>query len=217
MLRTLVRIAHHWLSHVSRTDILSRTIATVASKNGLNKASFLDIGCGDMVLTGKLSHKLPHATFYGIDLHPASETVQERCTYRQFDGKTIPYDDLFFDAVLCIDVLHHMDHADQKRLLKEARRVGRIIILKDHMSDGWYADVILRLADWVGNWGKHVASPGTYFREHTYQHLLSSVKLFEKRRVASIDLYAHLPLVHYLYKARWQFVSVLVPYEQKNT
>jgi len=65
------------------------------------------------------------------------------------DGTNVPYPDASFDAVLFVDVLHHT--ADPHLLLKEATRVGKMILIKDHFRESFSADIRLRFMDWVAN------------------------------------------------------------------
>ena len=79
--------------------------------------------------------------WYCIDVHRAPET-QGQCDdsrwrkYRQFDGRTIPYADEEFDVALLCDVLHHAPE-DAARLLAEAGRVARHVLVKDDFSTTW--------------------------------------------------------------------------------
>lgn len=63
------------------------------------------------------------------------------------DGTNVPYPDASFDAVLFVDVLHHT--ADPHHLLKEATRVGKMILIKDHFRESFSADIRLRFMDLV--------------------------------------------------------------------
>jgi SAM-dependent methyltransferase len=108
------------------------------------RARCLDIGCGDMALVQALEarqsrHDKTRTDWYCIDVHRAPE-AQGQCAesrwrkYRQFDGRTIPYADGEFDVALLCDVLHHAPE-DAARLLAEAGRVARHVLVKDDFDD----------------------------------------------------------------------------------
>ena len=72
-----------------------------------------------------------------------------------YEGKRIPFPDRTFDAVILADVLHH-DH-DQERLLREAARISRnLVIIKDHIRDGFLAQQRISFLDWAANAGYNV-------------------------------------------------------------
>jgi SAM-dependent methyltransferase len=107
----------------------------------------LDVGCGHAHVTRALQDEFPHISFTGVDVkvrdNPAIPVIG-------YDGKTLPFADKSFDAVMTIDVLHHTD--DPVATLKECARVARrFILVKDHIADSWYDDLRLRFLDWFGN------------------------------------------------------------------
>ncbi len=84
-----------------------------------------------------------------------------------FDGRTLPFADSTFDAVVLVDVLHHAD--DPARLLGEAARVTRgPILIKDHACDRFLAVPTLRFMDRVGNARHGVSLPYHYWRRQTW-------------------------------------------------
>src|SRR5262249_21303406 len=85
---------------------------------------------------------------------------------KPFAGTNIPHPDASFDAVMFVDVLHHTD--DPNVLLREAKRVGRTIVLKDHFRDGVLANETLRFMDWVGNAHHGVVLPYNYWPRATW-------------------------------------------------
>jgi SAM-dependent methyltransferase len=119
----------------------------------------LDVGCGDGLLGRTIRNRRPDVALTGMDVlvRPATHIpVQE------FDGLTLPVDDLAVDVILLVDVLHHAD--DPMRLLKEAARVARqAIVIKDHVQAGWVDRQTLRIMDWTGNAAHGVALPYNYW------------------------------------------------------
>ena len=69
-----------------------------------NKASVLDIGCGDGAAALHLMKAKPNLQIAGIDplVRPNASLPVTK-----FDGKTIPFSAKSFDFCLLVDVLHH--------------------------------------------------------------------------------------------------------------
>ncbi|MCB0727702.1 MAG: methyltransferase domain-containing protein [Ignavibacteriae bacterium] len=82
----------------------------------------LEVGCG----AGHILEKISKGKLYGIDI---SEIQIERTRKRMGDkvelkkapGENIPYEDKFFDKVLCSEVIEHV--IDPREVLKEISRV----------------------------------------------------------------------------------------------
>jgi 2-polyprenyl-6-hydroxyphenyl methylase / 3-demethylubiquinone-9 3-methyltransferase len=100
-------------------------IERIKTAFGTNNSAVLDIGCGAGFLTNELA-RMGFAVS-GIDLSHESLTVA-----RQFDTSgsahyvygnayNLPYQDVCFDAVCCMDFLEHIEQPD--RVISEASRV----------------------------------------------------------------------------------------------
>lgn len=140
-----------------RIQVLSRQLADLIPQG----AHVLDVGCGDGHIASLLLEARPDIKIEGIDVLVRPHT---HVPVTLFDGKTIPFPDKSFDAVMFVDVLHHTD--DPMVLLAEARRVARqAVILKDHCRDGMLAEPTLRFMDWVGNAHHKVVLPYNYWPE----------------------------------------------------
>ncbi|HMQ69052.1 MAG TPA: class I SAM-dependent methyltransferase [Ignavibacteria bacterium] len=82
----------------------------------------LEVGCG----AGHILEKISKGKLYGIDI---SEIQIDRTRKRMGDkvelkkapGENIPYEDKFFDKVLCSEVIEHV--IDPREVLKEISRV----------------------------------------------------------------------------------------------
>ncbi len=76
----------------------------------------LDVGCG----TKPYERLFGVSEYVGLDID--SEGSRERAIADEFyDGKTFPFDDQAFDAVLCNQVLEHVFNPDE--FLREIHRV----------------------------------------------------------------------------------------------
>jgi SAM-dependent methyltransferase len=106
----------------------------------------LDVGCGDGSVGRRIAQLKPSVQVEGIDVLVRGNAG---IRVRPFDGTTIPFPDATFDIVMFVDVLHHT--VEPSILLREAARVGRTILIKDHIRKGFLSELTLRFMDWVGN------------------------------------------------------------------
>ncbi len=65
----------------------------------------LDVGCGDSPYYHLLQE--PKTEYYGIDVAIANDFKYKNERVMVFDGKHIPFENDFFDAFLCTEVLEH--------------------------------------------------------------------------------------------------------------
>jgi SAM-dependent methyltransferase len=156
----------------------------------------LDVGCGDGSIDRVILQQRPDLIIEGIDvlLRPESQIP-----IRPFDGSTIPHPDDSFDVVMFVDVLHHT--VDPRALLREAVRVGKAILIKDHCRDGLWAGPTLRFMDWVGNAHHGVALPYNYWTRAQW------TAVFEELGLQAIEVNASLGL--YPLPASWFFDRAL--------
>jgi SAM-dependent methyltransferase len=199
---------HLQTSHLRRTsiisDLLAEKIAALPEVNGLCKG--IDIGCGDMRISRMISDILPLSNWECIDLHPGGNgAVWEN--YQQFDGKIIPFPAQAFDVAILADVLHHCD--DAAHLLREAKRVARYVVIKDHYEYGRYSRSMLRAMDIYGNWAYGVSIPDKYFDKASFAEMCKQLCLEITDISIGVNLYKHLPVLRHLLRAEWQFVAVL--------
>ena len=197
-------------SVTSPAAVLAERIALhIQSLVRQGRARCLDVGCGDMTLAESIEARAPHTSWHCIDVHPvpaAARDTAQWSKYHQFDGRTIPYADDEFDVALLCDVLHEAPE-DAGRLLTEAARVARHVLVKDHFEDGAYSRTMLQLADFVGGRGGGV--PQRYFTREGFARLASQQHLVITALDSSLDLYEHVPVVGTVLRPDWQFIAVL--------
>jgi SAM-dependent methyltransferase len=147
-------------------------------------AHVLDVGCGDGTIDRLITQQRPDVSIEGIDplVRPSTQIL-----VRPFDGANIPYPDASFDAVMFVDVLHHT--VDPVVLLREAARVGKMILVKDHLREGFLAGTTLRFMDWVGNAHHGVALPYNYWSGTQWNAALDELCLRASEMKASLGLY----------------------------
>ena len=121
---------------------------------------------------------------YGLDTLVRPNT---RIPVETFDGRSIPYPDGLFDAVMLVDVLHHA--SDPLLLLREAARVGKIVLVKDHFRNGFLAGPTLRFMDWVGNARHGVALPYNRWSKSEWDAAFVRLNLKPAQMTLSLGLY----------------------------
>ncbi|NVJ90218.1 MAG: methyltransferase domain-containing protein [Methylocystaceae bacterium] len=171
-------------SLIHKTDLLRQNGIMNAVQEILSdpSLSILDIGCGHGQLAARLKQDNPQWQFQGVDV-----VVQPECSISvsRYDGVTIPYPDDSFDAVFCIDMLHHT--TEPEILLKEAGRVARKwVIIKDHIADSKWDHYVLTLLDWLGNAGTGVPLPYNFLSSLEWQALFDKVGLKEVQKLDAI-------------------------------
>lgn len=199
---------HKKASHSNRIDILSALFIQEIQALPMEETEtirLLDIGCGDMTITNILAQKGDRISCTGVDIYPNTKDWEN---YVAFDGKTLPFSDKSYDVVLFSDVLHH-DAENLHQLIQEAKRVASFIIIKDHFEYGFFSRTLLQVADIIGNYGYGVSIPKRYFSKKRFQAILAQEQLEEIKLICPIYLYNHLPLVKYVFKGKYQFVSVI--------
>jgi len=139
------------------------------------RASILDLGCGNGDIAAILQARNPNLQFTGLDLkaNPAASIP-----VYVYDGNTIPYGDNSFDYVMLITVLHHTD--DYAPLLKEARRVAREgLIIMDHQYKSKLEWLTLAIIDWPGNVPFGVYTPFNFKRREEWRGLFRELAVEE--------------------------------------
>lgn len=81
--------------------------------------NLLDLGCGESPYRFLVNEK--SNTYFGIDIADAAKFDYYRKDVTRFDGKTIPFEDNYFDNIICTEVLEHVE--DYQTLIDEVYRV----------------------------------------------------------------------------------------------
>jgi ubiquinone/menaquinone biosynthesis C-methylase UbiE len=109
---------------------------------------FLDIGCGPGRLVMDACQRVGRlGAAYGVDISPqmvhlARKRAMRSCPsvdIRQAPAQELPFDDLFFDAIVTTFVIHHIPNdIEKRRAFREMHRVlrkgGRLVVV-DFLSD----------------------------------------------------------------------------------
>ena len=172
--------AHAGLVHARRVRVLAGLIASQLPQGG----RVVDVGCGDGALAEAIGRLRPDLRLSGLDVlvRPSA-----RIAVTPFNGRNIPHADTSFDVALLVDVLHHA--GDPEVLLREAQRVARMIVVKDHTLQGWLAGPTLRAMDWVGNAAHGVALPYNYWTEARWRATFAALGLRAETWQSDLHLY----------------------------
>jgi ubiquinone/menaquinone biosynthesis C-methylase UbiE len=81
--------------------------------------NFLDLGCGDSPYRFLLNEKTN--IYHGIDIIDSTEFDYSRTDILHFDGLNIPFEDNYFDNLICTEVLEHV--LEFQSLVNEVHRV----------------------------------------------------------------------------------------------
>ena len=164
----------------------------------------LDVGCGFGELGKRLTESLGATKPVVVEGLERVRRPGERITVREYDGKTIPFDDGSYDVVILADVLHH--EPDPHRLLSECLRVSRrLVIIKDHAVEGPLAQRRISLIDWAANAPYGVPCLYRYntvaqWREWAAKH---GARIADEH--AGMNLYP--PVVNLLFGRRLQYLA----------
>lgn len=105
-----------------------KSTAKILSENRIfvKSGRILDVGCGNRIY----EYIFPEAEYIGIDIEISGRDANEKLPDIYFDGTNIPFEECYFDFIVCTEVLEHCE--DPKRLIEEMYRVlkfeGRALI-----------------------------------------------------------------------------------------
>jgi SAM-dependent methyltransferase len=182
-----------------RTRVLAEMLAAQIPQ----RASVLDIGCGDGAIGSLIAQLRPDISIQGVEFLVRPECKIE-C--RAFDGISLPFPDGSFDVCFFVDVLHHTQ--DPMVLLREATRVSRSwVLLKDHLDENIFDHLTLRLMDWVGNRPHGVVLTYNYQSRNQWAEYFSKCGLAETSWTTRVPLYP--PPVGFIAARGLHFVALL--------
>ncbi|MDE5580639.1 MAG: methyltransferase domain-containing protein [Treponemataceae bacterium] len=192
---------HNKLVYSRRMTRLAELISNILNGGGYN--NILDVGCGDGRIDSYLMRDNKEIKISGIDVLVRPDTFIK---VTEYDGHHIPMEDNSVDAVMVIDVLHHVD--DPKELMKEMTRVAsQSVIIKDHIKTGLVSYLKLRLMDYVGNAHHHVRLPYNYLTKKQWDELFKENGLEVQEYLSDLHLYTG--LFHLLFDRNLHFIVKL--------
>ena len=98
----------------------------LSQKSFIKDGKILDVGCGKKIYR----NIFPKNEYLGIDVEVSGRKKEEKYADIYFDGENIPFEDNYFDFIICTEVLEHC--TKPSKLINEIYRVlkakGRALI-----------------------------------------------------------------------------------------
>ena len=138
----------------------------------------LDLGCGSGIFGKKFEEKFKKKVL-GIDI--VDKRVYQ-IPFKLYDGQTIPFPEDYFDLVLISFVLHHAENPIS--ILKEAKRVGKRIIIFEDLAEGIFGKIycFLHWLTWNLFFGK-----SSRFNFHTKEEWEGIFKNLDLKMISEKD------------------------------
>lgn len=146
--------------------------------------SILDVGCGEGFALERIRKSGVGKKLEGVDVSPDAiergREMHRALTLKQGDAYSLPYQDGAFDAVLCCEVLEHLERPDDA--LKELWRVAKRYCIITVPHEPWFRIANLlrgKNLSRLGNDVEHIrywsargitALVGSYFAVRTVRH-----------------------------------------------
>jgi 2-polyprenyl-3-methyl-5-hydroxy-6-metoxy-1,4-benzoquinol methylase len=115
--------------HVEDCPWKARQIGAILKKHNVNPDSICEVGCGTGEILARLRPTFPETHFFGYEVSPQAYDI---CKRKQSNRMQFRFEDLtaqtdvFFDVVLAIDVLEHVE--DYFGFVKGLKDRGRLKI-----------------------------------------------------------------------------------------
>jgi|TARA_B100001964_G_C14023639_1_gene505010 SAM-dependent methyltransferase len=152
-------------------------------------SKILDVGAGDLYIS-KLMQERFDSKVVGVDVMGYSTDFIE---YHIIKNSKLPFRNNSFDVVTFNTVLHHINFKEQKEILKEARRVGKRIIIFEDNKD--FISYFLDLA--LNRWSMDL--PLTHRKVRDWIKLFESLNLKVKHIKVKKPFYY--PIRHHIFVA----------------
>ena len=182
------------LARPTRSGALADRIAMhIESIVPQGRAECLDFGSGDLTLAESVEERLLRTHWHCLDVHaapaaPAAPRTDDRWSqWGRFDGQRVPYADGEFDVALLCDILNRLPD-EAPRLLVEAARVARHVLVKDRFRSG------------VGD---------QYFTQEAFGRLVAEQGLVITALDCGLDRHDDDPPVVGGLRRDWPFIAVL--------
>ena len=159
-----------WLTFKYKKADVTKKMQEIILSNDPKK--IIDIACGDNDFVIKLAKEREFELVVANDLSWFQlQSLQNNIDYESFrnsnstvlftnhDGKSLPFKDKFFDALICKNVLHHMDDFDSlKAIISEMNRISNKVIIVEVLDPRY-----------EGRWGR-------FRHKYVYDKLLKEVE-----------------------------------------
>jgi hypothetical protein len=211
--RALMHV-HAGAAHNRRVKLLAGLIweRIAAAYPGKSDISCLDICCGEMEIITTIAKQHSKISWMGVDVYPLPNYMRSTSLwnhYERFSGMQIAQKSQSFDVGILTDVLNQLAPDRQIDLMKEAARVCKVVIVKDHLEYGLVSRLVLMAMDFISSYGLRVRVPRRYFTHSRFVALANRAGLDCQAMDIGIQLYQHIPVVRSLLRPKWQFIAVL--------
>ena len=207
---------HKKIAHSTRTSYLinkfTLLIDEVHKESVKKNLKCLDLGCGDMIIAEEIGKKLKYTNWICADIHELPRDLirlKKWEKYIQFNGVKLDFNDNYFDIVMMSDILHHASDDQADNLLKEASRVSRFVIIKDNFEYSIYSRSIMRILDFLGNYGYGISVPKKYFTPISFSYKIKDANMQIIKMDTSIDIYSKISILGKAILPHWQFIALL--------
>lgn len=167
----------------------------------LNGDKILDIGSG-LGFQAEQIHKKTGNNIMGIDV---LDYRKARISFKQFDGKHIPFDDKSFDVSYLAFVLHHS--ASPEELLREAMRVTkRTILILEDTPRNWFDRMLDAYHGWSFNAFYNLHNKAIFRTKEEWETLFENfgVKTIISKRLSRFAREPYFPDSRTLFKLELQ-------------
>ena len=113
-----------------------------------------------------------------------------------------------YDFIIISDVLHHIGVMNEKKIssiLKDLKKYGKYILIKDHFEYGLFSRLLLILMDFIGNYYNNVNTAFRFFKQKNFHNVLSNAELRIVKKFLNIRYYNKYfiffnnPKLHFIY------------------
>ena len=173
--------------------------------NKKRKLSILDYGCGSMDLSKKIQKKKFIKKITAVDIYSANyrfkkiKYLNDKFFFKNNNKK--------FDAVVIVDVLHHMGIEDAHKILRKLSKYSKFIIVKDHYEYGFFSRHLLRFVDFYANYAYGVTIPKKYFNKSSWILSFKKAKLKQINHISNFQ--QHDGLYNIILNKKHHFISLL--------
>ena len=190
---------------LNRISIEITNILRAIHLNNKKKIRILDFGCGSMELSRRIQSNNFIKEIIGIDTF-SHKFAKKKLRYMDFE-KFEKYKNKKFEAIIIVDVLHHIGIDDAFKTLKKLSKYSKKIIIKDHFEHGFFSRQLLRFIDFYGNYGHGVTIPKKYFDNTSWKKTVKKTNLKQTKLIKNFQ--QHDGIFNVILNKRHHFISVL--------
>ena len=189
---------------LKRISIQISQLLNQIHKEKKKKLIVLDFGCGSMELSKLIQKKIFIKKIIGTDTfeYNFKKEKLEYLSKKKFLKKKIK-----FDAIIIVDVLHHIGIDKAWKILSQLSKSSDCIIVKDHFEHGFFSRHLLRFVDFYANYAYGVNIPDKYFDKNSWNKIFKKIKLKEKFHVSPFQ--QHDGIFNLILNKKHHFMSLL--------